>query len=416
MHNGHVPSYRRQGGKGRDKAFVEWKGDRIYLDGKYDSPESWEHYHRFLLENVYTENPPAPRSSEVDPPIVLLVMSYLDFAQGFYPDEKQNSSSEYGHLRRIGSLLVRCYGSEPCREFGPKKLKQFQEALPRMHGDDDEPLNWSRSYINHQVSRLRRIFRWGVSEELVPVGVYESLKTVAPLRAGRTAAREAAKREPVELAAVEATLPYLTPIVDAMVCFQLLTGARSENVCLLRPQEIDREQSPWLWTPPKHKTQHLDVVLRIYIGPQAQAILAPYLDRDAAAFCFSPREDHAWRSERRRAYRKTPLTPSQKSRKRGPSRRLRSHFDSRSYCRSIKAGIARANAARAKQSEETGTEILPLPIWTPHQLRHARSTLIKEHYGIEAAQAVLGHESLDATQIYTRKMVNLARQVVQESG
>ena len=41
------------------------------------------------------------------------------------------------------------------------------------------------------------------------------------------------------------------------------------------------------------------------LGPRAQAVLKPFLDRDPEAFLFSPKESEAWRLEHRPAHFKT---------------------------------------------------------------------------------------------------------------
>ena len=56
-------------------------------------------------------------------------------------------------------------------------------------------LGWSRKYINKQVGRVVRMFRWGVSEELVPPSVHQALVAVPGLRKGRT---EAPDYDPVQ--------------------------------------------------------------------------------------------------------------------------------------------------------------------------------------------------------------------------
>lgn len=394
------PKYRRH--SSRDIGFVEWRGERKYFKGRYGSPQSVAAYKAFLSEYC-AEEPVAVLSGSGDVLIVRLLAAYLVHAEQYYP---RGASSEFGHLRAIAAQLNAFAGGRRVTDFGPRSLKEFRDYLLTAKDANGEPLDWSRSYINHQISRVRRIFKWGVSEEIVPVEVHTALTTMAPLTRGRTTARETTRREPVELSAVNATLPHLSPVVATMVQFQLLTGARSQNVCELRPDEIDRTCEPWKWTPAKHKTSHLDRVLQMFIGPRGQQLLLPYLNREPTEFCFSPIEDAQWRSEQRRAERKTPLTPSQSSRKRRVSRRLRNHFDQRSYCRSIKAGIRRANK----------TANPPISMWTPHQLRHSRGTLVKERYGMEGAQATLGQASMDATQHYTRKMAELARRIAQEIG
>ncbi|MEQ8637444.1 hypothetical protein [Gimesia maris] len=46
---------------------------------------------------------------------------------------------------------------------------------------------WSRPYINRQVNRIRRMFRWGTENELVPPNVLHALCAVSPLKRGRSA-------------------------------------------------------------------------------------------------------------------------------------------------------------------------------------------------------------------------------------
>ena len=87
---------------------------------------------------------------------------------------------------------------------------------------------------------------------------------------------------------VDATLPYLPVVVADMVRFQRLTGARPGEVCQLRPCDVERGGEVWQYRPESHKTQHHGRERIIYIGPQAQDVLRPYLLRDAQAHCFQP--------------------------------------------------------------------------------------------------------------------------------
>jgi hypothetical protein len=48
---------------------------------------------------------------------------------------------------------------------------------------------WSRTYVNAQVDKIRRVFQWGASEQLLPAAIYNALRTVTGLRRGKTAAR-----------------------------------------------------------------------------------------------------------------------------------------------------------------------------------------------------------------------------------
>ncbi len=88
---------------------------------------------------------------------------------------------------------------------------------------------------------------------------------------------------------VNATIEHLAPVVSDMVRTQLLLGCRPQDVCRLTPGSIDRSGDVWVATPEEHKTSHLGRERRIYIGPQAQEVMRPYLLRDAEAGDFSRR-------------------------------------------------------------------------------------------------------------------------------
>ena len=73
--------------------------------------------------------------------------------------------------------LRELYGRTPAVEFGPKKLKAFPQHL-----------------VNKDLNRsiVKRMVKWAVSEELLPVAVYQALATVTGSRAGKGGARETA--------------------------------------------------------------------------------------------------------------------------------------------------------------------------------------------------------------------------------
>ncbi len=54
--------------------------------------------------------------------------------------------------------------------------------------------------------------------------------------------------------------------------------------------------------------------------------------------------------------------------------------------------------------------------WAPNRLRHSRATAIREQYGLEAAQAVLGHSNADVTQIYAERDIAKAAKIMGEVG
>jgi integrase len=187
-----------------------------------------------------------------------------------------------------------------------------------------------------------------------------------------------------------------------MVAVQRLTGMRPGEVCMMRTCDLDTSGRAWLYTPESHKTEHHGRERRIYIGPQAQAILRMWLRADLTAYLFQPREaveEH--RAELRRS-RKTPMTPSQaaRTRKRRPRKAPGERYDTDSYRRAIAYGCKRAD----------------VPRWHPHQLRHAAATKLRKAFGLDVARAVLGHASSDVTETYAEMDMTKAAEAMELVG
>jgi hypothetical protein len=57
-----------------------------------------------------------------------------------------------------------------------------------------------------------------------------------------------------------------------------------------------------------------------------------------------------------------------------------------------------------------------VPRWHSNQLRHNHATDVRRRYGLEAAQAVLGHSHADVTEVYAERNLGLAEKVALEVG
>src|ERR1039457_1405471 len=57
-------------------------------------------------------------------------------------------------------------------------------------------------YINKSVSRIKAMFRWAKNEQLIAPSVYEGIRDISALKAGRTNARESNPVKPVPRNAV----------------------------------------------------------------------------------------------------------------------------------------------------------------------------------------------------------------------
>jgi len=173
---------------------------------------------------------------------------------------------------------------------------------------------WRRKSINQQINRIRRAFRWGVSQELVQPDVLASLESVSGLRAGRSAVVESIPVTPVSDDAVEAIQTYVSRQVWAMIQLQRLTGMRPGEVVLMRGQDLNTSGRQWEYRPESHKTEHHGRDRVIVLGPKAQKIVREFLRPDLSDYLFSPADARKAWNEKRRANCKSPMTPSQAAR------------------------------------------------------------------------------------------------------
>ncbi len=401
-----VPQYRRH--KQSGQAIVTING-RDYLLGPFGTSASKLEYDRLITEWLSSGRSTAFGVPEHAISIVELIVAYLEYAKGYYGDLQRG---EFANMRYALRPLRELYGSQLAREFGPMQLKAVREKFIAAGN--------SRTYINQQVRRISRVFRWGAAEGLIPADVPQALAMVAGLRKGHTTAPETQKVRPVDDATVEATLQRLSSVVRAMVELQRATGMRPGEVCILRPCDIDRSGDVWEYCPSGHKNTNRERERIVYIGPLGQSILAPYLLRAADAYCFSPAESERRRRENLQKKRKTPLSCGNspgKNRKRNPRRKAGDRYTSQSYLNAVRRACDKAfpppndiaddaDAVAIWQTEHR---------WSPNQLRHTLATRARREFGIETAKVLLGHSQLNTTGIYAeadrRKAIEAVRRI-----
>ena len=221
-----IPSYCLHRPSG--KAVVRIDGRDHYL-GPYDSPESRSEYDRVIAE--WLARGRQPEFPEAESRVNSLsvnevLLKFIDYAERYYRDGDQVSKEvvNYKHALRVVKQL---YGNTSADKFGPLALKAI-----RQHMIDVQDL--CRKEINKRLGRIKRVFKWAVSEELILSSVFEGLRSVEGLRVGRTTARDNEPVKPVEDFVVESTLRFLSPQVRAMIQIQRLTGMRPGEVTIMR--------------------------------------------------------------------------------------------------------------------------------------------------------------------------------------
>lgn len=443
-----TPSYVPHKQSGRARAvWTDIAGVRRQklLPGKCDSPESLAAFARLQLELATTP------SASIDDPISIsvneMLLAFLDHAERYYVDSDGEPTSEVTSITRSIKPVRELYGDTPAIEFGPKKLAVVRQQMIEA--------DLCRTLINKRIDRVKRAFKWATSEELVPVTVYQTLRTLAGLRRGRTEAHESERVKPVDPVHVAATLPHLNRHVRAMVELQMLTGMRPGEVCKLTFAEVDRSGDVWVYRPGRHKTAHHGKMRAIHFGPKAHAVLLAFLrgdhvppegwngvnlvedhtgrlamadayeeagrgrdaellrdlDRpvmlvagcvvDPGACVFSSREGQEDRYRMMRTKRKSKVPPSQKNRKKkNPERSPGDRYTTESYAHAVGYGAKKAGVEH----------------WHPNQIRHTYATKVRKEHGLEAAQVSLGHSRADVTQVYAERNEELAATVAAKIG
>ena len=369
-----VPKYRRHSS---GRAFYEYQGKRHYLPGAYNSPESLRAYKAFAV----SLSGGVPVLLTAPPSLEVLIGLWLTHCLAYYGSDKHGEYQKCFYACRA----VKPYLKLAPREFGPKKLKEIQATLASS--------GRTRNYINAKVRRIVRMFEWAASEELIDAGIVHALKTVKGITAGRTQAKESTPRESVAWEHVLPVLSHVSETIRTMAMFQWLTGVRAKSIRMAKPEQFDLSKTPWEWRP-QHKTEHLGKRLVVFIGPRARALLKDRIES-------TPKGTYLFR----------PVDARR-------NKRYGRFYGKQSYAQAIERGIERANKQREVENamlpEKERRE--PIPLWTPHRLRHSKGTAVRDKHGVEAAQAILGHETLDATELYTRAQMEKARAIAESEG
>ena len=181
-----VPSYRLH--KPSGQAVVTLSGIDIYL-GRWGTRASRAEYERHVGE--WLANGRCLPMSQAPVTITELALAYWRFAKRYYRRDGRPTDT-IDRVKTALRVLRQGYGPLPVDRFGPLALKSIEQKLVESH--------LSRPYINCLVQTIRRVFKWGVAQEIVPEPVYRALTCVPGLRKGRTSAPEP---EPVRPVAAE---------------------------------------------------------------------------------------------------------------------------------------------------------------------------------------------------------------------
>jgi len=198
---------------GTGHARVRINGTEHWL-GRFGSPEAQAAYDRLLAEylsngrqiapkpepQVAVPLLPPPEMEQASPPIEVqpvpvtneltvaeVCVLFMDHAKTYYRLSDGRLSISYdGMLQAVNAL--RQFGKLPASAFGPRCLRKVMERL--VDGPTKSGKPRPRKSVNRVLKRIRGLFKWAASMELVPASSWHGLHTVEPLRKGRTTAPE----------------------------------------------------------------------------------------------------------------------------------------------------------------------------------------------------------------------------------
>jgi hypothetical protein len=219
-----VPSYRCKKVRGRKYACVSLPdglgGRRDVLLGKFGTKKSRAEYARVIGEWEAAGRRVAAADPAADLTVNELILAYWRHAEQHYRRADGTPTNELNDLRLSFRPLKEMYGHTLAGRFGPRSLKAIRDKLVkqpiktrikvmdpttgrRVWQEKVLRVGLARGVVNQRVNRIRRLFRWGVENELVSSSVLEGLRAVRGLQRGRSVARETPKVRPVSPALVE---------------------------------------------------------------------------------------------------------------------------------------------------------------------------------------------------------------------
>lgn len=411
----HIPKYRRHRASGQ--AIVTINARDIYL-GPYNTKASHELYEQLIKEWIANDRvlPITGNGFTIEE----LLAAFNDFAKEEYAAGEGQAHSEYENYRAVLKLLRKLFADTLVADFGPNKFRTVVDEMVTRR--------WTRASINRQMGRLRRIFRWGVSREIVPVSVLQSLQTVEGLRSGRGNVQERPPVQPVTDQQIQSALPHMNEIVQAMVKLQVATAMRAGEVVRMRESELYATGEVWTYEFKNHKTCSHNVRRVVFLNQELQKILAPFRDPGTGGYFFSPALAETARRERLHRKRKTPTSCGNTigtNRKENPQRRPGKHYTVGSYREAIRrACIVAAGGIPPEMKVEVKDDVLAKAqkrkalakwkrevCWSPGQLRHTAATRIRAAHDLDTAQVILGHTTARTTERYASPSLAKARMV-----
>lgn len=348
------------------QARCHWKGRDHYL-GPFGSAEAEAAYRQLVARIAAGELDAPPPALAAAPPAVLVadvVAAYLGHLGGSLGGRSREAKQSAYSFRPLLAL----FGALAAADFRAPQLEELQRAMASGSWAGEEyrarqarrgqGAGWSRGVVNRRTVRVQTCWRWAERSGLVPPGSHAHLCSVPGLRGNARGVRSLPPRRPATLDDLDAVLPHVQRgrryrPVAAMLRLQALVGMRSCEVRMMRGEDIDRSGPVWLYRPRESKMDYAGQERVVPLGPECQAVLAPWLASRPRGCLFPCREGG-----------EKPYTDF-------------------AYAQAVRRAARRAGVGLQ-----------------PYQLRHGAKQRVTRELGLDAARALLGQRSLGTTNGY----------------
>jgi integrase len=417
-----IPELRRFAPRNRAYVFID--GKRQYL-GPWGSDQAEAAYRSFIRERfgVEVEPPaitlpfqPAPqRQCVVVERVEHLALAYELYARAYYVKGGSCTQAAFNVARVRRLLAAHRLDRERILDVNGQWLERFKARICTGY-------TLARPTVNEYLRIVIRMFIWGLAQGFVDPRVPPQLAAVPKVRKGRPPAyglrplREHRKRGGIPRDFIRRVRPFCPLTLRIMLNVQLATGMRPSELCHIRPMHLKptREPRAMLYhVPPEaNKTSHVEGAggagdRVVPIGPRSLRLLRAIWPDDPREYFFSPKREHARRMLARRQDRRTVMYPSHAPelrltrKRRGGVRAitLGEHYTRDSYRRALTRAC---EAARASEIQSGVDPAAAVHTFGPYELRHMRACDIATREDLHVAKAVLGHASVQTTQLYVR--------------
>ena len=355
--------------KGTGQARAKFRGRDHYF-GRYGSTEAHRRYAQWIVEITGNPSdvPPAVRARAGQAiTIAELVNAFEEHLEttlsGRTEDAIRTARSD---ARVAGDLLIDRHASVHVTDFDAPMLVDIRDRVVRR--------GWCRRTLNARIGHIRRFFRWGVERGLVDRVVLAGLDAVASRRPGSSIAPELPPVKEVPIKDARAVIEHLEARggscvqVACLLRFMLMTGCRSAEARKARLGNLDRQTRTL--TVVEHKTiRKTGEPLMFHLSDEVLAVI----DRALLARGVGADPDAPLFASKRGAFQRT----------------------------SVAQAVARA-------CERVGVRH-----WSPHQLRHTATNLVRREAGDAVAKATGGWDDLRMVHRYGREDDRRQRQAGQ---